>query len=92
MMRGSPKHEWDWPQRARRAQSEPAEKPPTLNARIVVERVQLVKPRVPLMRKIAKWYLWTIVTIIKVLIAVPLTILIIGGLWLLWTILTLPRP
>jgi hypothetical protein len=32
------------------------------------------------------------ITTIKVLIAVPLTILLIGSLWLLWTIVTLPKP
>jgi hypothetical protein len=92
MRPSSPDQEWDWPQRGRRAQREPAEDPPTLEARIVFERVQLVKRRVPLMSKIARWYLWTIVTIIKVLIAIPLTIMILGAVWLLWAIVTLPKP
>jgi hypothetical protein len=29
------------------------------------------------------------ITIIKVLIAIPLSIVVIGGLWLLWVIITL---
>jgi hypothetical protein len=108
MMPRSPYCEWDWPpQRARPAQRGPAEEPPTLNARIVLERVVLVKPRVrgrnfdhgapsgwasPRVRKAVAIYCWIVITIIKVMIAIPLTIMTLGSFWLIWAMLTGPKP
>ena len=40
------------------------------------------------MRRIARVYLRVTLTIIKMLIAIPLSIMAIGAFWLLWVIIT----
>ena len=71
---------------------------PVIEARVIRERVEFVQPprrtgwSSPTVTKIVRWYVAIVITIVKVLIAVPLTIMLLGSLWLLWTIVTLPKP
>jgi hypothetical protein len=43
----------------------------------------------PGVTKAVSIYWRVMITIIKVLIAIPLSIMVIGGLWLIWTLITL---
>jgi hypothetical protein len=67
-------HEWDWPPRFRR--------------RARIERRHVYLPQrsgwgSPAATKAVDWYVWTIVTIVKVLVAVPLALVLFGCLWLI---------
>jgi hypothetical protein len=43
----------------------------------------------PLVRKVVNAYWVTMITVIKMLIAIPLTAMLIGSIWLIWTLVTL---
>jgi len=102
MMPRSPEHEWDWPPRQQRRltveRMDGEDDGPVIEARVIRERVEFVQPprrtgwSSPTVTKIVRWYVAIVITIVKVLIAVPLTIMLLGSLWLLWTIVTLPKP
>jgi hypothetical protein len=81
MMPRSPEREWDWPPQRRDGKF-----------RHTIEHDASSGWASPRAKKAVDIYWRIMITTIKVLIAVPLTILLIGSLWLLWTILTLPRP
>jgi len=98
----SPKQEWDWPPRQQRRltveRMDGEDDGPVIEARVIRERVEFVQPprrtgwSSPTVTKIVRWYVAIVITIVKVLIAVPLTIMLLSSLWLLWTIVTLPKP
>jgi hypothetical protein len=74
------RHEWDWP-----------EPPPTRQRRRYYQTIEYQpsgwsSPRV---RKAVDIYWRTTVVIIKMLLAIPLTIMLIGSIWLLWVIISL---
>jgi hypothetical protein len=45
----------------------------------------------PIARKIVRVYLRVMVTAIKMLLAIPLSLLAVGSIWFLWIIITLLR-
>ena len=69
--------EWDWPPTQRRYRT----------------RFDVYQPsgwNSPGVKKAVHIYWQAMITIIKVLFAIPLSIMVIGGFWLLWIIITLP--
>jgi hypothetical protein len=69
--------EWDWPPRRHRR---------------YYRAVDIYQPsgwNSPVTKKIIDIYWRVMITSIKMLIAVPLSIIAIGAFWLLWTIITL---
>jgi hypothetical protein len=71
-------HEWDWP--------------PKRRWRRYHSRLDIYQPsgwNSPVTKKVINVYWRVMITGIKMLIAVPLTIAAIGAFWLLWTIITL---
>jgi hypothetical protein len=77
--------EWDWPPTRGRHRGLPYG---TANYR-AVDVYQPSGWNSPGAKKAVRIYLQVMITIIKVLIAIPLSIMTIGGFWLLWTIITL---
>jgi hypothetical protein len=76
---GMKHEEWDWPPTRRRYRAYP-------------RHFDVYQPsgwNSPGVKKAIHIYWRVMITIIKVLLAIPLSIMIIGGLWLLWTIITL---
>jgi hypothetical protein len=72
-------HEWDWPPRGRRY-------------RWTHSRFDVYQPsswNSPGVKKAVSIYWRVTITAIKLLISIPLTILVIGSFWFLWTIITL---
>jgi hypothetical protein len=70
-------HEWDWP--------------PTRHRRYY-RTFDIHQPsgwNSPLTKKVIDIYWRVTITIIKMLIAIPLSIMAIGSIWLLWVLLTL---
>jgi hypothetical protein len=70
--------EWDWP--------------PIRGRYRANSRFDVYQPsgwNSPGAKKAVSIYWRVMITIIKVLLAIPLSIVVIGGLWLLWTIITL---
>jgi hypothetical protein len=68
--------EWDWPPTRRRK---------------YYRTFDIYQPggwNSPGVKKAINIYWRVTITIIKALIAIPLSIMVIGGLWLLWTIIT----
>jgi hypothetical protein len=69
--------EWDWP---------------PIRRRRYYRTVDVYQPsgwNSPGAKKAVRIYWRVTITIIKMLLAIPLTIVAIGALWLLWTIITL---
>jgi hypothetical protein len=69
--------EWDWP-------------PPVRRRRFY--RTIDYRPsgwNSPVVKKIARIYWQTMVFIVKMLLAVPLSLMILGSIWMLWTIVML---
>jgi hypothetical protein len=69
--------EWDWPPTRRRRYH---------------RTVDIYQPsgwNSPVTKKIINIYWRVMITGIKMLLAIPLTIMAIGAFWLLWTIITL---
>jgi hypothetical protein len=67
--------EWDWPPTRRRRYYRTVYQPSGWNS--------------PVVKKIIDIYWRVMITIIKMLIAIPLSIMVIGGLWFLWVLFTL---
>lgn len=84
-------HEWDWPPPRSR---KPA---PEIEGRVIRERVRYVRTTTkagwnsPKATKFADAFLWTVVQAIKVIIAIPIAGMVLGAVWLLTTLLTLPK-
>jgi hypothetical protein len=71
------RQEWDWPPRRRRY-------------RTVRSRFDVYQPsgwNSPGVKKAVRVYWRVTITIIKLLLAIPLSILAIGAFWLLWIII-----
>jgi hypothetical protein len=73
-------HEWDWPPRRRRGyfrtyRTFDVPQPSGWNS--------------PVVKKIVSIYWLVLWTCIKVLFAIPLSIALIGAIWLLWVLITL---
>jgi hypothetical protein len=73
-------HEWDFPER-----------PPTRQHRRYYRTVEYQpsgwsSPRV---RKVVDIYVHVVLTAVKMLIAIPLSLMLLGSLWLLWVIIGL---
>jgi hypothetical protein len=69
--------EWDWPPTRRRR---------------YYRTVDIYQPsgwNSPITKKIVRIYWQVTITLIKMLLAIPLSIMAIGAFWLLWTIITL---
>jgi hypothetical protein len=88
-------HEWDWPARRHRKHRR---YPPTvyldppLEFRRTGSRFDVYQPsgwNSPVVKKIVNAYWLITITAIKVMVAVPLTIAMIGAFWFVWIILTL---
>jgi hypothetical protein len=72
--------EWDWPPTRGRYRRLPTR-----------SRFDVYQPggwNSPGVKKAISIYWQVTITIIKMLLAIPLSIMIIGGLWLLWTVMT----
>jgi hypothetical protein len=69
------REEWDWPPTRGRYRTFNVYQPSGWNS--------------PGAKKVVRIYWRVTITIIKILLAIPLSIVVIGGLWLLWTIITL---
>jgi hypothetical protein len=72
-------HEWDWPPRRRRR----------YRAYRNVNAYQPTGWNSPWARKAISIYCRVTITAIKMVIAVPLTIALIGSIWLLWVLIRL---
>jgi hypothetical protein len=76
------KHEeWDWPER-----------PPTHRRRRFYQTTDVYRPSgwsSPRTRKIVDIYWRVTITAIKMLLAIPLSIMLVGSLWLLWILIAL---
>jgi hypothetical protein len=69
------REEWDWPPTRGRYRTVDVYQPGGWNSSGAKKAVRI--------------YWQVTITIIKILIAIPLSIMVIGGLWLLWIIITL---
>jgi hypothetical protein len=70
--------EWDWP--------------PPRHRRYYRKPIDVFQPsgwNSPITKKVVRIYWHVTITIIKMLFAIPLSIIAIGAFWLLWTIITL---
>jgi hypothetical protein len=73
-------HEWDWPPRKRRGYFRP------------YRNFDVYQPsgwNSPGVKKAINIYWRVTITAIKMVIAVPLTIVLIGSIWFLWILITL---
>jgi hypothetical protein len=71
-------HEWDWPPTRRRKYY-----------RTVNVVYQPSGWNSPVTKKVVRVYWRVMITLIKALLAIPLSIMAIGAFWLLWIIITL---
>jgi hypothetical protein len=90
-------HEWDWPAPRRHyrryrtidADGMPVAARPDFN----FKHPRCYQPgsgwNSPVTKKIIDAYWQVTITIVKVLVAVPLTAMIIGAIWLIWVLVTL---
>jgi hypothetical protein len=75
------REEWDWPPTRGRYRA--------VGHYRTIDAYQPSGWNSPGAKKAVRIYLQVIITIIKVLLAVPLSVMAIGAFWLLWTIITL---
>jgi hypothetical protein len=88
-------HEWDFPPTRRRRHRR---YPPTvyldppLEFRRTGSRFDIYQPSgwsSPITKKIINVYWAVMVTVVKMMVAVPLTAMVIGSVWLIWVLLRL---
>jgi hypothetical protein len=72
--------EWDWPPTRRRRYHR------------TIDVYQPSGWSSPVTKKVVRIYWQVMITSIKALLAIPLSIIAIGAFWLLWTIITLMLP
>jgi hypothetical protein len=72
------REEWDWPPRRGR-----------YRYRTVFDVYQPSGWNSPIARKAVRIYWGVTITIVKMLLAIPLSMIAIGAFWLLWVIITL---
>jgi hypothetical protein len=70
--------EWDFPER-----------PPTRRRRKYYVEYQPSGWSSPIVRKVVNVYWAVTITAVKMLVAVPLSIMLIGSIWLIWVLITL---
>jgi hypothetical protein len=76
--------EWDWPPRRHRYRWG--------RYRPIYRTIEGYQPsgwNSPIAKKVIHIYWRVTINVIKILIAIPLSLLFIGGLWLIWTLMTL---
>jgi hypothetical protein len=76
---------WDWPPRRRKFYR----RPPRYNRTVDIDAYPATGWNSPRVTKVVDIYVHVVITAIKMLIAVPLSVMLFGSLWLLWVLITL---